>query len=209
MWEQRSEHMPLAVMKWLHLFPCHCLKPDKFGRGTRIWLKPIETFWKQRCLKEKEEEPKGSVLRKDIFQGGAATQISCDDIIILKADPTHQRPFKNWIAEQTHYVGPSRAPCSLGILLLFHIFQTLNKAVNTGFISTIRFAPWLRFFFWNKEMQELRIPSYLLWGQKLLLKHLFWCTCVCMFACMFCWSFVRSTQHCKTIACLSCISSTF
>ena len=80
------------------------------------------------------------MLRKDLFQGGAATQISCDDIIILKADPTHQRPFKNWIAEQTHYVGPSRAPCILGILLLF---QTLNKAVNTGFISTIRFAPWL------------------------------------------------------------------
>jgi hypothetical protein len=154
MWEQRSEHMPLAVMEWLHLFPCHCLKPDKFGRGTRIWLKPIETFWKQRCLKEKEEEPKGSVLRKDIFQGGAATQISCDDIIILKADPTHQRPFKNWIAEQTHYVGPSRAPCSLGILLLFHIFQTLNKAVNTGFISTIRFAPWLRFFFGTKKCKS-------------------------------------------------------
>ena len=39
-------------------------------------LKPIETFWKQRCLKEKEEEPKGSVVRQDLFQGGAATQIS-------------------------------------------------------------------------------------------------------------------------------------
>ena len=34
----------------------------------------------------------------------------------------------------------------LAFCYYFILFQTLNKAVNTGFISTIRFAPWLRFF---------------------------------------------------------------
>ena len=141
-------------MEWLHLFPCHCLNPDKFGRGTRIWLKPIETFWKQRCLKEKEEEPKGSVLRKDIFQGGEATQISCDDIIILKADPTHQRPFKNWIAEQTHYVGPSRAPCILGILLLFHIISNSQQGCEYWIHLNHSLCSLASFFFGTKKCKS-------------------------------------------------------